>query len=241
MNLEAEEKGELPQGGSFWRRNWLKRCQNPFLSQHLNLCPDGDLSLIKTRQKPSSLSSSLCSPPCTLSFLPCFSTLSRSCPGWNWISVSSSGFKANSRHPCPCAQPPCPIPLVGKAELYSSPAAPHPPLSVALEPPLKAQDMGASGQPQGGTREQHIRHPQRRASRNGRTPASPHSKKGHRVWCSDDLSFILMGGLAVRGPGLRCHVREWVKHHCCLVDTHSLVCLLVMDCHWQRPVCQALF
>lgn len=50
-------------------------------------------------------------------------------------------------HPCPCAQPPCPIPLVEKAELYSSPAAPHPPLSVALEPPLKAQDMGASGQP----------------------------------------------------------------------------------------------
>lgn len=104
--------------------------------------PRCDLSLIKTRQKPSSLSSSLCSPPCTLSFLPCFSTLSRSCPGWNWISVSSSGFKANSRHPCPCAQPPCPIPLVGKAELYSSPAAPLPPLSAALEPPLKAQDMG---------------------------------------------------------------------------------------------------
>ena len=63
------------------------------------------------------------------------------------LSVAVAFEPTPAVHPCPCAQPPCPIPLVGKAELYSSAAAPHPPLSVTLEPPLKAQDTGASGQP----------------------------------------------------------------------------------------------
>ena len=85
---------------------------------------------------------------------------------------------------------------------------------------------------------EHIQHPQRKASRNGRTPASaPPHERTQRAWCSDVPPFILTGGLALRGARAQVSIWEVGQHHC-FFNTHSFARLFIGD-GWSLRACPA--
>lgn len=171
-----------------------------------------------------------------------------SCPGHDCISLSVvvALKPAPATRPCPHAQPRCPIPLVGKGELCSSPAARCGSWASSTRPPSFCGSGATTQNSRHGSKQSATGQCKKMSTSSivrGKHPETgghllpPHRTKEHRAWCSDVPSCILTGGLALRGARAQVSIRGVGQHHC-FFSTHSFARLFIGD-GWSLRACHA--